>query len=210
MRGYWLNADPAGIAGGLNLYEYAGNNPINNIDPKGLTIEYANHPAVPGSPWSHSLLIIIPDNQAAYAKDPNYQNINGQGQRYATIGAGTDSIWGFGGTLIAGIDRPRDVNVPPENIRVLPLPSQYSNEDQAIQALVALTNTYNSSPEAYTLFPQAWTGEYNSNSFISGLISAAGYDWFGDTGANTPGWYPNWVPNSDFIRASSPNSSKCP
>jgi len=35
-RPEWLNADPAGLAGGLNLYAYVGDNPVNGIDPLGL------------------------------------------------------------------------------------------------------------------------------------------------------------------------------
>lgn len=32
----WLNQDPIGEAGGLNLYGYVGNDPVNFIDPLGL------------------------------------------------------------------------------------------------------------------------------------------------------------------------------
>ena len=34
----WLNRDPIGERGGLNLYAYIGNNPINHYDPLGLAI----------------------------------------------------------------------------------------------------------------------------------------------------------------------------
>src|SRR4030095_4889536 len=36
LRGRWLNRDPVGEAGGVNLYEYGGGNPLSRIDPSGL------------------------------------------------------------------------------------------------------------------------------------------------------------------------------
>jgi len=34
--GRWLNRDPIEEEGGLNLYDYVANNPINYVDPLGL------------------------------------------------------------------------------------------------------------------------------------------------------------------------------
>lgn len=36
-NGRWLNRDPAGYGGGINLYGYCGNNPIMDVDPLGLS-----------------------------------------------------------------------------------------------------------------------------------------------------------------------------
>ena len=36
VSGRWLSKDPIGISGGLNLYAFCGNNPVNFVDPLGL------------------------------------------------------------------------------------------------------------------------------------------------------------------------------
>jgi len=38
----WLNQDPLGEAGGINLYGFVGNDPVNRIDPFGLADDSVN------------------------------------------------------------------------------------------------------------------------------------------------------------------------
>ena len=42
ITGRWLSRDTIGIAGGLNLYAFCGNNPVNCVDPFGLEIRPPN------------------------------------------------------------------------------------------------------------------------------------------------------------------------
>jgi len=41
-RHEWLNRDPIGERGGINLYDYVGNNPVNFVDPFGLSQQDVN------------------------------------------------------------------------------------------------------------------------------------------------------------------------
>lgn len=199
--GRWIQRDPIGERGDINLYSYVGNNPINNVDPFGLKIEYANHPVVPGI--YHSIIIITPDNQTAYANDPYFQNFDSNGKRYETIGAGPSLSPLPYGDLISGEDRKKDISDPAQNRRTLSIPCKYKNEDDAISALRAMNDAYNSDPENYVLFPDNSFNKnfgdpgYNSNSYISGLGTAAGFNMNFNTGAFTPGYnFP--VPRGDF------------
>jgi RHS repeat-associated protein len=46
--GRWLNHDPLGEVGGVNLYGFVGNNPVNRIDPFGLSWLVSGTPFAPG------------------------------------------------------------------------------------------------------------------------------------------------------------------
>jgi uncharacterized protein RhaS with RHS repeats len=77
-RGKWLNRDPLGIAGGLNLYAYVGNNPISGVDPLGLVVFYVH------GTWSNGTADTFPTSFVnavqAHFDDPNARFFNWSGE----------------------------------------------------------------------------------------------------------------------------------
>ena len=55
----WLNRDPLGIEGGLNLYAYVGNGPVNRFDPWGLDFL-----------WTDTLKLALEDPEHRYYYSP--------------------------------------------------------------------------------------------------------------------------------------------
>ena len=56
--GRWLSKDPIGLEGGLNLYAFCGNDPVNCVDPGGMDIAVICNGPTEGNPIGHSAVAI--------------------------------------------------------------------------------------------------------------------------------------------------------
>lgn len=80
VQGRWITRDPAGLEGGLNVYEYCGDNPVMNVDPSGLqgrpkhervrikVISYR----VFGPGWHRGIVVEGPRQSYSFAGGPRY------------------------------------------------------------------------------------------------------------------------------------------
>lgn len=137
---------------------------------------FAQHNAIRVVPFDQEWLASRPELQAP----PGLDATDGFGNRYFTLGAGlpggTDTGLNCGGgNLTKGIDRKGDVAKPVKALRKLPV--AHVSEGATIFSLLIHFNAYADDVPYWCTpgDPDVTTGlAYNSNSFIHGLLHAAG------------------------------------
>ena len=134
----------------------------------------------------HVSIKLEPENQEKYANDSRFQNIDSNNNRFATIGAGPDNFdivkivpnWlgnlNSGETVLGfadGVNRRRDIDITNKSWESANLvPKEL--DDFYINKLLALNAGYDNKLN-YELFPDRTDKNYNSNSYVAGLLASA-------------------------------------
>jgi len=178
--GRFISRDPAGMPNGVNRYAYVNNNPINFTDPSGLEVYIGGHIAASPAGYTqnpdayHLNIVMIPNNPGAFTNPQGWSNL-GNGYKIATLGGqpGGQASWTdplgnlksspnnsgdsiFNATFLQRVDTPKGMT-----------------DTQFINRLIKSANSYQNKLN-YDLKPQAGTDGYNSNSYVAGVIKAAG------------------------------------
>jgi RHS repeat-associated protein len=166
--GRWTAKDPIVFrSGDTELYGYGFTDPVNRIDTSGLAVFVGQHPGFVGyffNPFSHTVTVIRPDRPGDFANDPYFAPTRGH---VATLGAQLRR-----GRLVSVPNYPGDDPTNLTDLTRVSCPTGISDTD-FIRRLLSTARRYQNN-EPYAAFPGLF--EYNSNSYTSGIIRAAGSD----------------------------------
>jgi RHS repeat-associated protein len=154
--GVWTTRDPAGVLGGVNVYEYVFGNPINNIDFLGLKCDLGQNPTL-----SESLLSFLDDVAE------NFQTTNeviGIKRSALTLGFGGSFAKNYGGYTLGQY--------------VLGGPAKHLGSHRATLSLVTRTSVVNS-----VLITGAFEAGVLAGSIITVAVERA-YDNYVETRTN--------------------------
>jgi hypothetical protein len=167
------------------------------VDPTGLKVYVTGHNISPTSSW-HSALLLVPDDQAAFANKPGYLfggagDGVANGKWYQVVSAGPASNNPFSpGNLIDQINRPTDL--PSKNIILGEVktssPLKYSNfcrstaptDTELVSYLSKMPDSYLDGaaygyPSNFSSTGTLSPGTYNSNSYIAGILKHIGVNF---------------------------------
>lgn len=180
----------------LHKYFYCRANPIDLIDPSGLEVAVYSH-RVTLTFWSHANIRLYPDNTNSIPAvlltntpaSARGWRVDGSGRFYATIGAGPDDSFS---RLTSHLNRKRDLANPQNGNRfefLVDSPNGLSNDQFIVRLLRAEKIYVDTAHLGYSIFPALSEYDYNSNSYISGLLQAVtGRDYSGRLGHAAAGW----------------------
>lgn len=146
------------------------NNPLKYIDPSGHKVEgyIGVHRVV--YPFYHTSIVIFVDKDSKYWNHEAFSNYDEKrGMRYVTIGAGP-----VDGKLISGLNRERDVNLELK-AEMLSIKMDDDKTGELLEREQYFSKNSENAALDYDLFPGI-SDSYNSNSFVSGILRAAGYN----------------------------------
>ncbi|WP_031553613.1 hypothetical protein [Parvularcula oceani] len=138
----------------------------------------------------HAYLAIISAGHPAYEGDKRFKYVLPDGSRFCTMGAGPKNMNPLFGTLVSDLNRVWDVNqlLPDTYDAMIQHPGVTRGEiteREAVEYLFAADRAYADETD-YDMVPFSWSGGYNSNSYIAGLLAAAG--WEAKKPPRVPGW----------------------
>jgi RHS repeat-associated protein len=172
--GRWISRDPIGEAGGLNVYAYVFNNAISYADPLALDVYVGEHWVVPG--LNHTAIVLRPNNPSDFVgndlfKGGNQATLSGQPSWVPNA----NSLYG---NLVTSRNYPGDnpgtdcEKGKLKNLTLVPTPPGMT-DTEFINAVIDAANSYQNNLPYAPITSEGWWW-YNSNSYTSGVLRAAG------------------------------------